>query len=1636
MTNSLYEYFVDAVAKHPTRTAVVSGNDRISYQELNEKIDVLAEFLKAKDVGPEKVVGLLFHRSVDIVTALLAVMKVGGAFMIIDADYPLERIQLMIRDSNAVLVLSNSMSMKKIPFTEIDGFTKNDCEIVCTEKRAPLDFNLLPWPDRSLINFESYSKYCKMSLSRKVVTIQATRGCPYKCIYCHNLWPKTHSRRSSDNIFGEILQCYKAGIRKFSILDDIFNLDIADSLRVFQSIIQHKLKVELYFPNGLRGDILSKEYIDVMVEAGLVHLALSLETASERLQKVIGKNLNISKFRENIDYIACKYPHVILDLFTMHGFPTETEAEAMETLAFIESIKWIHFPYVFVLKIFPNSPVYDFAIQNGVSKEAIEKSIKYAYHEVSDTLPFPKEFSIMYQSRVFNEYILNKERLLHVLPYQMKLLTEVEFLNQYDIYFPQGINSMSDLLKTLNIREEELGEISFRPEDTEIAAEFSQNIKQFFPVNNKKEDALKVMLIDVSQLFTTDSERHNNLNEEPLGLMYLLTSLNETFKETLSGRIIKPVVQQILEDFQPDVIGIRSLSAYKDFFHQTIAHIRYWGITVPIITGGPYAASSYKTLLQDRNIDVAVIGEGEATFNQLINEIIKHNKQLPSRDVLAKIAGIAFVKERGEVTFLGMNLLVLIDQLELAKVDKMTLPSVHNPNDLSYITYTSGTTGLPKGIMIEQAGLINIFKNWIQEYRLLDSQINVLQIAGFSFDVFIGDFLKALMTGGCLVIADESQRKDLSKLAELIQKEHITLIESTPNFVGLIINYLVRMELLFESLRMLIIGGESASIDMYRDLLIKTKGKVRVINGYGVSEGTIESCIYEASFIDFFQKGNCPIGKPFPGVDAYIVKEDMSLADEEEGELYLGGSSVLRSYINAADDSQQRIIKNPFGSGRVYRTGDLVIKQSDGNIMYVGRKDDQIKIRGYRIEPVEIETVLMNIEEIDRCLVVGRKGKIVAYYTSPEPIGEATLIQEIKTHLPDYMMPAFFVHLQKFPISSNGKIERRSLPPPETLNTNVEESKNETQLEKDLIRLWKTVLNINVFSVYDSFFDLGGDSLDCVRIITEINSRGYDLKVTDVYNYRSIHALAAFMESQKKIPVDKKHSLHEIKVHLEQEFNTDVSYRIMTIKLIGLSYNVLIVKDANKHNAICAYMNKHYSFELLPNYIFESEASANEFFLSRMATETVPEILKDLRHKEIMYSNQIVSSNIHSEYANLSYESNFRAIFRQVYFFGQIVFDKSVDEHQLSGVIRDVFKAQRLLCSIIIKQKNHFYFREYEVPENLSIPYLDLSKNSPTFNYSFITEVLNKYYQKIDKLRGFPFRVLLIKADLKQYYMGFLMDEAIHDKVGVDIFMQTVVSILENSQKQESKHYRDYISSNNAGPNGISSEEIISSYHLQDFESFSRQVKRAFLSNAASRPSMFSMRHKLTESNFLSNQWENSLKLFVMFCKQMLNIDMIPMVVVYDARSYDQFAYRNTIGEFMDFVPVLIDAKKMDMEEISQTVRDSLDLAAQHNINFINMYHSKVYPKSYQKVKKLAESCVGPLSKSDSLLIFHFRTELDSSTELHRTEQIGSEVYPWLKGIYFGITVQNNEVVLNLNLPFQMNKTELNQFFKDEIENL
>lgn len=637
-----------------TENKVILFNRQFNYKEFISEIKLYEKQLTNKE-GINRNLFLFTLLDKNSLFYMFYAIENNISIQILNIKASTDELIKFIKDTNINLVLYSSKYDFNKYYHLLDLSTEYGNELINTGiPDTIVNLDSIQFPDRSLINYNKYLNYIGQAMVKNSISVQFSRGCKYNCAYCMKTVLSSYRNRSAENMFSEIEHYYKIGFKRFAFIDDLPNFNVKESIRLFKYIIDSKIEIQLFFPNGLRGDILNKEYIDYMIEAGTVNLDFALETASDRLQKLINKNLNVDKLYENIEYILEYYPHVILELQALIGIPTETKEEALKSLEFIKSLHWIDFPYMHILKIYPNTPMADLALKNGISLEQINKSDFLGYHELPDTLPFSKTFSKRCQSDLLVNYFLNRDRILSVLPKQANILTKNEIILKYNSYLPMQIDSINDILTFSNIREDEIN-LQFIDDEYGKVKHVNDKLNDMFikkPLTCNK--PYRVLFLDLTMFFEDTTDKIYNVVEPPIGLLYILTNLNKLLGDKIKGKIYKSGVDftsfeglfQIIKDFKPDFIGIRSMNYYKYFFHITAALIRQWGFDGIITAGGPYATSSYNSVLNDYNIDFALIGEGEYSTYVLLDYLIKLKKGEIDISKINDIHGLVYRKEK------------------------------------------------------------------------------------------------------------------------------------------------------------------------------------------------------------------------------------------------------------------------------------------------------------------------------------------------------------------------------------------------------------------------------------------------------------------------------------------------------------------------------------------------------------------------------------------------------------------------------------------------------------------------------------------------------------------------------------------------------------------------------------------------------------------------------------------------------------------------------------------------------------------------------------------------------------------------------------------------------------------------------
>ena len=427
----------------------------------------------------------------------------------------------------------------------------------------------------------------------------------------------------------------------------------------------------------------------------------------------------------------------------------------------------------------------------------------------------------------------------------------------------------------------------------------------------------------------------------------------------------------------------------------------------------------------------------------------------------------------------------------IAQYSADNLPCEVTPENLAYIIYTSGSTGTPKGTEVPHRSFIGFMFG--VDYIHLDENQIWLQHSSISWDGLTLEMWPPLLYGGRCVLYPE-KIPTAEKLTQIIQEQKVNTLWLTSALFNMMIDTMPQGLL---GIKQLLIGGESLSINHVRralELLPATK----IINGYGPSECTVFTCCYPIHEKLAENINSLPIGKPIGDRTVYILDTHLNRVPVGvPGELYIGGASVARGYLNQPKLTRERFISNPFeeaGGGKLYKTGDLVRRLPDGNLEFIGRIDNQVKIRGFRIELAEIEAVLIQYPDIKQAVVMAREDEpgqklLVAYLVAQNNVlTPSSLRNFLKSKLPDYMIPAAFVFLENLPLTPNGKINRRALPIPDHTQRNLEIDfvPPSTDTEKELATIWTEVLKLPQIGINDNFFELGGHSLLATQAISRL----------------------------------------------------------------------------------------------------------------------------------------------------------------------------------------------------------------------------------------------------------------------------------------------------------------------------------------------------------------------------------------------------------------------------------------------------------------------------------------------------------------------------------------------------------------------
>ncbi len=595
----------------------------------------------------------------------------------------------------------------------------------------------------------------------------------------------------------------------------------------------------------------------------------------------------------------------------------------------------------------------------------------------------------------------------------------------------------------------------------------------------------------------------NSLNKDELE--WVIYNFNNTRKVYDKGQVLHKLFEKQVEKSVNKVAAIyqNQCITYEELnqkANQLARKLREYGVKQNDIVG----------LMVHRSIDmlVGIIG------------VLKAGGCYLPIDPYYPQARISFMLEDSETGILltqkqllkNMNYtgeVICLDDEELYVTDGLNMENINLSSDLAYVIYTSGSTGKPKGVMLEHCAVHNFIIGMAEQIDFSPEK-TIVCLTTISFDIFVLESILPLLMGMKIVIADPMQ------LSKYLNHQAVDMLQTTPSTMQLILNDQANINCI-KDLSDIMLGGEAFPKKLFYEL--KKYTSARIYNMYGPTETTVWSAIKELTCPD-----DITIGKPIANTQIYIVDDDNNpLGINSIGELCIAGDGLARGYLNRPHLTSERFAPNPAIQGqKMYKTGDMAKWLQNGEIEFLGRKDSQVKIRGFRIELGEIEDCLGKYERIKECVVAAKENEagekyLVAYYISGDELPVSAMISFLKESLPEYMIPGFYIRMERMPLTPNHKTDRNALPKPDMNRPNLDTEyiAPGTGIENHISSVWRQVLNRELVGIRDNFFELGGNSILVSQLYLELEKQyPGKLSLVDIFAYPSISRLAKFIEDR------------------------------------------------------------------------------------------------------------------------------------------------------------------------------------------------------------------------------------------------------------------------------------------------------------------------------------------------------------------------------------------------------------------------------------------------------------------------------------------------------------------------------------------
>jgi acyl carrier protein len=751
----------------------------------------------------------------------------------------------------------------------------------------------------------------------------------------------------------------------------------------------------------------------------------------------------------------------------------------------------------------------------------------------------------------------------------------------------------------------------------------------------------------------------------------------------------------------------------------------------------------------------------------------------------------------------------------------------------------------------------------------------------------------------------------------------------------------------------------------------------------------------------------------------------------------------------------------------IYRTGDLARWLPDGNIQFLGRIDQQVKIRGHRVELGEIENHLMKKTGIKEAAVVIQRDKrnepyLCAYILFDSPTAEApnlVVIDELTAflsqELPGYMIPNQFVRVETIPLTPSGKVDRKALL---TMGEKIDPGKKyeppQNKTEQLLANVWQEVLHIDQLSINHDFFEIGGHSLIAMGLISKLNQLGIEISINEFFRYPTIKKMAEYIESSSQKEVEGLVTLEEAEEKFKKEFHSKGNY--LTFHIEQEDFLVFYAEDSllqGRYEELTDFFRDQVPAALSPNFVRplserpvpghkEISLSNREFSKHLQLRTHIPDLDRELTEsieKGLGEFWESLKKNKSYQQYPLSPIQNIHHSFGNPMAYNMVFFEHPVNIRLLEDSFLELIKEQGLLRSIIIKKNGELTWNELMAPGKIQLPYVDLMEYANNIKGSLIEKIsvhpVMKYH---DVENSLLYKPVLFRRDLKNYTLAISFFHPVSDNISGEIIERSIKNYYElkqgklNIPPRKPKSYFDFVRQVRRGPQDIDENGLVEMFALEEYQQSSRKFENIIKEKKTSKVDYFNYTVQFKETMDAEKIWNLSFTIWNLYLKRCLELQQTPIRLLYHGRHYQQSYYFDTVGDFLDLIPLVVNVNEEAPIDMIKDARDKVEKTVKHNINFMTLTQDQELKQMWPQASNL----LAPKqeSKGNEWIIFNFE-EKNTPQEVIRGELAPEVIETFLlTDLYCEVHYTPTVSSINVFSSLGINRPLLRKIIEEEIE--